>query len=71
MLKRVKDVLVRFGNDDGGVVKLEYLLIVAAIALPLLGLLLFYRKDIGDWVADKWEQYRAGGRTEAPVASPY
>ncbi|MCG3180085.1 MAG: hypothetical protein BIFFINMI_02439 [Phycisphaerae bacterium] len=62
MLSRVKRTLVRFLNDDGGDVKIEYLLLLAVIALPLLGLLIWYRDDLGKWLGQKWEQYRTPGQ---------
>jgi Flp pilus assembly pilin Flp len=70
MLKRVKETLGRFVRDDGGSVGLEKLLIIAAVVLPLLGLLIWYRDDIGRWVGDKWEQYRTPGQADPTNPTP-
>ena len=37
----------------------EHLLIIAAIVLPLLGALLWFRKDITRWVKDLWDRIRS------------
>jgi Flp pilus assembly pilin Flp len=39
---------------EQGAEALEKLLIVAAIALPLLGLLIFFRGTITEWVTGLW-----------------
>ena len=44
----------RLVRDEQGAEGLEKLLIIAAVGLPLLGLLIFYRNEIRDWVGDMW-----------------
>lgn len=44
----------RLVRDEQGAEGLEKLLIIAAVVLPLLGLLIFYRNEIRDWVGDMW-----------------
>ena len=41
-------------EDEQGANMVEYVLIIAAVALPLLGLVLYYGKDIKEWVARSW-----------------
>ena len=48
------DVLLRFHRDEQGAEGLEKLLIVAAIVLPLLGVLIFFRGAINEWVTNSW-----------------
>ena len=48
----------RLWRDEQGAEGLEKLLIVAAVVLPLLGLLIFYRNEIGEWVGDMWGDVR-------------
>ncbi|MFW5682524.1 MAG: TadE/TadG family type IV pilus assembly protein [Phycisphaeraceae bacterium] len=50
--------LVRFHRDDRGAEGLEKLLIIAAIVLPLLGVLIFFRDEIGDWIDGLWSDMR-------------
>ena len=47
--------LRRLHRDERGAEGLEKLLIVAAIILPLLGVLIYYVKDISTWVKSIWE----------------
>ena len=50
--------LARFHRDDRGAEGLEKLLIIAAIVLPLLGVLIFFRDEIGDWIDGLWSDMR-------------
>jgi len=56
----------RFHDSRQGAEGLEKLLIIAAIVLPLLGLLLFFRDEIQDWVQGNWNEVR----TEADDFDP-
>lgn len=65
-------LLGRLYREEQGAVKLEYLLIVAAISLPLLGLLWWYREDLGRWLEDQWNQVRGNTRQDVHrVIDPY
>ncbi|HUW99962.1 MAG: hypothetical protein WBD63_00130 [Phycisphaerae bacterium] len=55
--------LARVHRDETGAQGLEILLIVAAIVLPLLGLLIIFRNAIREWVVGIWE--RARGEAES------
>jgi len=48
--------LKRLHRDERGAEGLEKLLIVAAIVLPLLGLLIIFRNEIRDWVVSRWKE---------------
>lgn len=45
-------------SDDRGAEGLEKLLIVAAIVLPLLGVLLIFRSKISEWVNSSWSDVK-------------
>jgi len=47
--------LKRLHRDERGAEGLEKLLIVAAIVLPLLGLLIWFRDELKDWVKGLWD----------------
>jgi len=49
-------LLKRLHRDERGAEGLEKLLIIAAIVLPLLGLLIIFRNEIKTWVVDIWKQ---------------
>ncbi len=53
-----------FHGDERGAEGLEKLLILAAVALPLLGLLIAFRNNIRVWVEGIWEDVRAEGEEE-------
>jgi Flp pilus assembly pilin Flp len=55
----------RLHRDEGGSEGLEKLLIVAAIVLPLLGLLIVYRDNIGNWLRNSWNAIIGPG--QAPL----
>ncbi len=61
-LKRLGRHLKRLHADERGAQGLELLLIIAAIVLPLLGLLIIFRNEIREWVVGIWE--RARGEAE-------
>lgn len=42
------------GNENGAEAGLERILLVAFIALPLLGLLIYFRDDIAKKIKDLW-----------------
>jgi Flp pilus assembly pilin Flp len=47
--------LKKLHRDERGAEGLEKLLIVAAIVLPLLGLLIWFRDELKDWVKGLWD----------------
>ena len=55
MLKNMKNNLLELWNDDQGAEGLEKVLIIAAIALPLLAVLLFFADEIREWVSDNYD----------------
>jgi len=63
-MKRVWNTLAKLHADERGAEGLEKLLIVAAIVLPLLGLLIIFRNEIKDWVIDIWEQARGDAEAD-------
>lgn len=57
-LKRFRKLFGRLAQDDRGAEGLEKILIIAAIVIPLLAILLFFRDYLVDWLADSTEQVR-------------
>ncbi|MDD4891196.1 MAG: hypothetical protein PHU85_14840 [Phycisphaerae bacterium] len=58
-------LLGKLHRDEQGAEGLEKLLIVAAIVLPLLGLLIVYRDSIGNWLRNSWNSIVGPG--QAPL----
>jgi Flp pilus assembly pilin Flp len=63
-MKAAWNLLKRLHRDDRGAEGLEKLLIIAAIVLPLLGLLIWFRKDISNWATSLWNQIK--GEAQEP-----
>ena len=58
MIRGLWDRLKQLERDETGAQGLELLLIIAAIMLPLLGLLIIFRNEIREWVVGIWEKAR-------------
>ena len=58
MLKTLTKTLKALHHDEQGADMVEYILIVAAIALPLLGVIVFFWDDIKDWIFEKTEEIK-------------
>ncbi len=54
-LQSIKDKLVAFHKDEQGADMVEYILIVAAVSLPLLGVIIWYWHDISKWAKGLWD----------------
>jgi hypothetical protein len=67
-MKAVWNILLRLHRDDRGAEGLEKLLIIAAIVLPLLGLLILFRQQIGTWSSEMWNTVK--GNADQPVPGP-
>ena len=58
--------LVSLHRDERGAEGLEKLLIIAAIVLPLLGVLIFFRDEIGEWISGLWSDMRGDADFDGP-----
>eukprot|EP00752_Nemacystus_decipiens_P016823 g15055.t1 len=67
LLTNMKEALLELWNDDQGAEGLEKVLIIAAIALPLLAVLLFFSGEIREWVADNFESVQGTSADENEV----
>jgi Flp pilus assembly pilin Flp len=52
MLKKLKSKLLAFHRDEQGADMVEYILIIAAIVLPILAIVIFFRNEIKEWMYD-------------------
>ena len=51
-------------NEAGAEAGLERILLVAFIALPLLGLLIYYKKEVTKFISGIWGSTTTGGPTD-------
>ncbi len=58
MIKRIRALMSEFHRCEAGAQGLEKLLLLAALILPLLGILIFYGGEIRDWLVGLWEDMR-------------
>ncbi len=59
----------RLHSDQRGAVGLETLLIIAAIVLPLLGALLYFKDEIISWASSSFDAIR-GEAGDDPTYNP-
>ena len=59
-MKALWKMAKRLHSDQRGAEGLEKLLIIAAVVLPLLGLLIWFSKDLMKWVSDLYEEIKSG-----------
>ena len=59
-MKALWKMAKRLHSDQRGAEGLEKLLIIAAVVLPLLGLLIWFAKDIMQWVGDLYQEIKGG-----------
>lgn len=60
MLDKMKKALLAFHRDEKGADMIEYILIVAAVALPLIAIMIWFKDDISKWAAQKWQEAKSG-----------
>lgn len=68
-INNVKEAAIELWNDDQGAEGLEKVLIIAAVALPLLAVLLFFSGEIREWVADNWFEVQDNSAQNNDVGS--
>jgi Flp pilus assembly pilin Flp len=54
LANRLGKALLKLHRDEKGADMVEYILIIAIVSLPLLGVLIYYWHDIVLWVQQKW-----------------
>ena len=58
MLRQFGRAMTRLHRDDGGADMVEYILIIAAVALPLLAVMIWFWKDLSRWVGEAYEDIK-------------
>ena len=58
-MKALLNILKKAHQSEQGSEAIEKIMILAAIALPLLALLIYFRKDLQQWLADQTSQVKS------------
>ena len=61
--KKIFNGLKSLHKDEQGADMIEYILIIAAVALPLLGVIIWFWKDLSAWVKESYDSVKAGDGT--------
>ena len=61
--KKISKSIKSLHRDEQGADMIEYILIIAAIALPLLGVIIWFWKDISAWVKESYDEAKTGEGT--------
>jgi Flp pilus assembly pilin Flp len=59
MFKGIKKTLSALHKDEKGADMVEYILIVAAVGLPLLAVIIWFWGEIRDQVTDWWDSIKS------------
>ena len=65
-LKSIRERLKALHRDDRGADMVEYILLIAAVALPLLAVLIFFWKDIAEWASTLYEDAKGSAEEGIP-----
>ena len=72
LLTNMKQAALELWKDEEGAEGLEKVLIIAAIALPLLAVLLFFSGEIREWVSSNWDSVNdTAGDENDPTVNPF
>ena len=63
MIKKMFDELKRVLSDDRGAEGLEKILLIGALILPLLGILIYFRAEITEWMRGIWGEVQRDNDT--------
>ncbi len=55
LIRNIKTVLGRLHRDEQGATMVEYALIVLVVALPLIGVIIYFRDELWELISGQWE----------------
>jgi hypothetical protein len=64
MLKNLWKLAVRMHRGEQGAETFERVLVITALALPLVGLAIFYGSEVQQWLSDKWAAMKGDNRVD-------
>jgi Flp pilus assembly pilin Flp len=60
MMNKLKTMMGRMHRDEKGADLVEYVLIIAAVALPVLGIIIWFKEEIGTWIGTEYDEVKDG-----------
>lgn len=66
MFAKLKKMARALDRDEQGADMVEYMLIFAAIALPLAFVVIWYWKDISEWANELWGKAKSDSTNYTP-----
>ena len=69
-MNRFLQLLKKAHTDEQGAEGLEKILIIAAVVLPLLGLLIYFRDWIKDWALDETDKVQGDNTNAGDLHDP-
>ena len=67
LIGKIRNDLRSLLNDEQGATMIEYILIVAAIALPLLAVIIWFKDDISTWFGEQYQEVKSGNAGDDPL----
>ena len=58
MMNKLKTMMGRMHRDEKGADLVEYVLIIAAVALPVLGIIIWFKDEISTWIGESYDKVR-------------
>lgn len=58
---KARATLTRLHRDEQGADLIEYILIIAAIGLPLLAVIIYFKDDLVEWISGQYEEVKDSG----------
>jgi Flp pilus assembly pilin Flp len=55
LFRNIKTLLGRLHRDEQGADMVEYALIVLAVALPLIGVIIYFRDELWELISGQWD----------------
>jgi Flp pilus assembly pilin Flp len=58
MMNKLKTMMGRMHRDEKGADLVEYVLIIAAVALPVLGIIIWFKDDLKLWIEESYAEVK-------------
>lgn len=55
VIRSIRTTLGRLYRDEQGADMVEYALIILAVALPLIGVIIYFRNELWELITGQWE----------------